>query len=67
MQRGLKGGGVLFLLPAIVFVILLFVYPITGLMALAQVIGIFSIASGIILGILAAKLALSPHKAPAAV
>ncbi len=47
--------------------ILLFVYPITGLLALAQVIGIFSIASGIILGILAAKLALSPHKAPAAV
>ena len=27
MQKGLKGGGILFLLPAIVFVVLLFVYP----------------------------------------
>jgi putative spermidine/putrescine transport system permease protein len=27
MQKGLKGGGILFLVPAIVFVILLFVYP----------------------------------------
>jgi putative spermidine/putrescine transport system permease protein len=27
MQKGLKGGGILFLLPAIAFVVLLFVYP----------------------------------------
>lgn len=45
---------------------LLFVYPITGLIALAQVIGIFSIAAGIILLVLAAKLALAPRRAPAA-
>jgi uncharacterized membrane protein HdeD (DUF308 family) len=45
--------------------VLLFVYPIMGLVALAQVIGIFSIASGIILLVLAAKLALSPQRAPA--
>jgi uncharacterized membrane protein HdeD (DUF308 family) len=45
--------------------VLLFFYPITGLAALAQVIGIFSIASGIILLVLSAKLALSPHRAPA--
>jgi uncharacterized membrane protein HdeD (DUF308 family) len=44
--------------------VLLFFYPITGLAALAQVIGIFSIASGIILLVLSAKLALSPHRAP---
>jgi uncharacterized membrane protein HdeD (DUF308 family) len=45
--------------------ILLLVYPLAGLIALAQVIGIFSIASGIILLVLAAKLALSPRRAPA--
>jgi uncharacterized membrane protein HdeD (DUF308 family) len=47
--------------------IILFVYPFVGLIALAQVIGIFSIASGIILLVLAAKLALTPHRAPAMV
>ncbi len=46
--------------------VLLFVYPIAGLVALAQVIGIFTIAEGIILVVLAAKLALTPHRAPAA-
>jgi uncharacterized membrane protein HdeD (DUF308 family) len=45
--------------------IILFVYPLVGLTALAQVTGIFSIASGIILLVLSAKLALSPQKAPA--
>jgi uncharacterized membrane protein HdeD (DUF308 family) len=47
--------------------VLLFVYPIAGLITLAQVIGIFAIAEGIILIVLAAKLALTPHRAPAAV
>ena len=44
--------------------IILFVHPFVGLMALTQVIGIFAIAEGIILAILAAKLALTPHRAP---
>lgn len=43
--------------------ILLF-YPITGIIAFAQVVGIFNIASGIILILLAAKLALSGTRAP---
>jgi len=46
--------------------ILLTIYPLSGLIALTQVIGIFSIASGIILLVLAAKLALAPRRAPAA-
>jgi|AGTN01.1.fsa_nt_gi Uncharacterized conserved protein len=46
--------------------IILLVHPFVGLIALAQVIGIFSIASGIILMVLAAKLAMTPHRAPAA-
>ena len=46
---------------------ILFIYPLAGLVTLAQVIGIFSIAEGIILLVLAAKLALTPKRAPAAV
>jgi uncharacterized membrane protein HdeD (DUF308 family) len=45
---------------------ILLVYPFVGLVALTQVIGIFSIASGIILMVLAAKLALTPARAPTA-
>jgi uncharacterized membrane protein HdeD (DUF308 family) len=45
--------------------VLLFVYPFAGLIALAQVIGIFAIAEGIILLVLSAKLALTLHRAPA--
>lgn len=47
--------------------VLLLVYPLAGILALAQVVGMFSIAEGIILVLLAAKLALTPHRRPAAV
>lgn len=56
----LVAGGIL---SAIVGVILL-IYPISGLIALVQVIGIFNIAFGVILVMLAIKLKLSGAKAP---
>ena len=67
-RKAMKGELLLIaagILSVIVGVILM-VYPLVGLVALAQVIGIFSIASGIILLVLAAKLALAPRRAPAA-
>jgi uncharacterized membrane protein HdeD (DUF308 family) len=59
----LIAGGIL---SAIVGVLLL-VYPITGIIALIQVVGIFNIAFGIILVMLAIKLKLSGTKAPSPV
>jgi uncharacterized membrane protein HdeD (DUF308 family) len=44
---------------------ILIVHPLTGLVALAQVIGILNIALGIILALLAAKLALAGSRRPA--
>jgi uncharacterized membrane protein HdeD (DUF308 family) len=44
---------------------ILIFYPLVGLVAFAQVVGIFNIALGIILVLLAAKLALTGTKAPA--
>jgi len=52
------------LITAIVGAILL-IHPMQGIIALAQVVGIFNIAFGIILAILAVKLKLSEGKAPA--
>ncbi len=59
----LIAGGIL---SAIVGAILL-IHPVTGLIALTQVIGIFNVAAGIILVLLAVKLALTGTKAPAPV
>jgi len=59
----LIAGGVL---AGMVGVILL-LYPITGLIALIQVVGIFSIAFGIIMVLLAIKLKLTGPRAPATV
>jgi uncharacterized membrane protein HdeD (DUF308 family) len=67
LRKVLKGELLLIaagILSVIVGAILL-VYPFVGLIALTQVIGIFSIAAGIILVVLAAKLAMTPHRAPA--
>jgi uncharacterized membrane protein HdeD (DUF308 family) len=44
---------------------ILIIHPFTGLIALAQVIGVLNIALGIILALLAAKLALAGSKRPA--
>ena len=44
---------------------ILLIYPLVGIVALAQVVGIFNIAFGIILALLAVKLKLSEGKAPA--
>ena len=44
---------------------ILILHPFTGLLALAQVIGVLNIALGIILALLAAKLALASSKKPA--
>jgi uncharacterized membrane protein HdeD (DUF308 family) len=55
------GAGIL----SIVVGALLFVYPITGLVALAQVVGMFNVAFGIIMVLLAVKLALTPSRRPA--
>lgn len=46
---------------AVVVGIILFVYPLVGILALAQVIGIFNIAFGIILALLGIKLKLAPE------
>jgi uncharacterized membrane protein HdeD (DUF308 family) len=59
----LIAGGIL---SAIVGVLLL-VYPITGIIALIQVVGIFNVAFGIILVLLAIKLKLTGIKAPSPV
>jgi hypothetical protein len=40
------------------------VHPVSGLVALAQVVGIFNVAFGIILVLLAVKLALMLTRAP---
>jgi uncharacterized membrane protein HdeD (DUF308 family) len=58
----LIAGGIL---SAILGIILLF-YPITGIIAVIQVVGIFSIALGIVLVALAIKLKLTPARAPSA-
>jgi uncharacterized membrane protein HdeD (DUF308 family) len=68
LRKAIKGELLLVaagILSVIVGAILIF-HPIVGILALAQVVGIFSIAEGIILVLLAAKLALIPHRAPAA-
>ncbi len=67
LRKAIKGELLLIaagILSVIVGAILI-VHPFTGLLALAQVIGILNIALGIILALLAAKLALAGSKKPA--
>lgn len=66
-RKAIKGEMLLIaagLIMAIVGAVLL-IRPIQGIVALAQVIGIFNIALGIILAVLAVKLKLAETKAPA--
>lgn len=68
LGKGLHGEWLLIaagLLAGMVGVILL-AYPIMGLVTLVQVVGIFSIAFGLVMVLLAVKLKLTGHRAPAA-
>jgi uncharacterized membrane protein HdeD (DUF308 family) len=69
MRKAIKGE-LLLIASAILSVIIgviLIARPLTGAIALAQTIGIFAVAYGILLAILALKLRGVAHKAPAAV
>ena len=67
--RKVMKGELLFVAAGILAIIvgaLLLVHPISAIVALAQVVGIFNVAFGIILVLLAVKLALTPARAPVA-
>jgi uncharacterized membrane protein HdeD (DUF308 family) len=59
----LIAGGIL----SVIVGAILLAYPMQGIVALAQVIGIFNVAFGILMVILAIKLKLTPARAPSAV
>lgn len=59
----LIAGGIL----SVIVGAILLAYPMQGIVALAQVIGIFNVAFGILMVILAIKLKLTPSRAPSAV
>ncbi len=67
--RKVMKGELLFVAAGILAIIvggLLLVHPLSTIVALAQVVGIFNVAFGIILVLLAVKLALTPARAPVA-
>ncbi len=65
--RKVMKGELLFVAAGVLAIIvggLLLVHPLSTIVALAQVVGIFNVAFGIILVLLAVKLALTPARAP---